>query len=379
MTFKRPTVLHIITGLNDGGAEAVMFNLIKDATGFEHKVISLMGEGKYGPLIKRHGFEVSCLGLNPSLPSPLALIRLAGMVRRAQPDVVQTWMYHADLLGGLAAWLAGVRSIVWGIHHTTLSTKSIKRTTRWVVRLNAMLSQWLPTSIITCSTNGVTVHRNIGYPANKLVVVHNGYNTDSFKPDNAARAAIRAEFAVDEGCLLLGCVARFNPQKDHRNLILAFADVALARPDARLMLIGPGLTADNCEVTALLRELDLVNRVILVGARPDIPAVMNGLDLHVLSSNSEAFPNVLSEAMSCGTPCVATDVGDSAVIVGGTGRVVAPSDPKALAEAILDIAPSVSEPEVRGGCRDRILQNFTLAHMTYGYERVWRHSMAAED
>lgn len=373
---RKPVVLHIITGLNDGGAEAVLYNLICTASEFEHKVISLMGPGKYGPKLDAEGIEVSCLGLRPSLPSPLKLLKLIGMVRHIRPDVVQCWMYHADLLGGYAAWRAGVRAIVWGLHHTTLDAQSTKWTTRQLVRINTRVSSWLPRCIITCSKKGDTVHRDIGYPAEKMVVVHNGYDTATFHPDAQARAEIRAEFGIAKNQLLLGCVARYNPQKDHHNLILGFAQVVETRPDAHLLLIGPGLTAENTVITRMLADMGLSERVTLVGSRLDIPAVMNGLDLHVLASAfGEAFPNVLSEAMSCGTPCVATDVGDSATIVGETGAIVPPRSPKALATAILDIVPRLGDPIIAEACRTRIINNFTLQKMVTGYGAVWQKSI----
>lgn len=373
---SKPTVLHIITGLNDGGAEAVLFNLIRSSTVFQHKVISLMGPGKYGPLMEESGFNVLYLGLSPTMPSPLKIIQLSRMVRAFQPDVVQTWMYHADLLGGLAAWSAGCRAIVWGLHHTTLDKEGTKWVTRKLVRLNSFISSWVPSHIITCSKKGGEVHREIGYPAEKMVTVHNGYNTDAFRPDAESRASIRSEFGATDDQLLLGCVARYNPQKDHQNTIRAFAQVLRILPDSHLLLVGPGLTFENTELTNLLETTKTKNNVTLVGPRKDIPALMNGLDLHVLGSAfGEAFPNVLSEAMSCGTPCVATDVGDSATIIGETGRICPPRDCNALAEAILDIAPLCRDPKVSESCRARILENFTLDHMVSGYQQVWRDSM----
>lgn len=373
----RPVVLHVITGLNDGGAEAVLYNLIRAADAFEHRVISLMGPGKYGPLIEREGIGIDYVGLSPALPMPWKLSRLGRLVRRARPDVVQTWMYHADFLGGLAAWRAGHRAIVWGLHHSTLDRRGTKWTTRRLVGLNARLSRWLPRRIITCSQKGEAVHRAIGYPAGKMVVVPNGYNTDAFSPDARARAAIRAEFGVAGGQLLLGCVARYNPQKDHPNLIRAFAEVVRARPDARLLLIGPGLTEENGEIVALRAKLGLEESVTLAGPRPDIPAIMNGLDLHVLGSAfGEAFPNVLSEAMACGTPCVATDVGDSAEILGDTGRICPPRDPAALAAAVLEMAPLAGDPAAAEACRSRIVDRFGLDHMAASYQRVWSESLA---
>lgn len=370
----RETVLHVITGLNDGGAEAVLFNLVLNDQQHIHKVISLMGPGKYGALLEAAGTDVFYVGLSPSLPSPLKLLRLFRLVRAANADVVQTWMYHADLLGGLAARYAGVRRIVWGLHHTTLDSSGTKWSTRQLVRVNAWLSERLPSKIISCSKNGAEVHQSIGYPSSKLVVVHNGYDTSAFMPNREQRAAIRAEFGVEEDQLLLGCVARYNPQKDHRNLIMAFQRVRAHRPDATLLLVGPGMTEDNTEISNLLEGTDMACGVKLVGPRQDISAVMNGLDIHILSSAfGEAFPNVLSEAMSCGTPCVATDVGDSSTIIGDTGCICPARDPDALANAILELANCLQDPSLADLCRERIIENFTLEHMIDGYTRVWQN------
>ena len=374
---RKPIVLHIITGLGGGGAEAVLYNLIRSAINFEHKIISLSGPGKYGPMMEAEGFEVFCLGLRSSLHSAMKLLKLPNLVRQAQPDVVQCWMYHADLLGGYAAWHANVRAIVWGLHHTTLDVQSTKWTTKQLVLFNARISSWLPHRIITCSKKGDVYHRGIGFPAEKMVVVHNGYNTATFIPDDTARTRFRSEFNISDDQLLLGCVARFNPQKDHCNILQAFAEVIKVRSNAHLLLIGPGLTAENTEITAQISKKGLSDHVTLVGPRLDIPMVMNGLDLHVLgSAYGEAFPNVLSEAMSCGTPCVATNVGDSATILGKTGCVVPARDSHALAAAILDLSHQLSHPALQTTCRAHILQNFTLEHMVAGYTQVWRESIA---
>lgn len=376
----RPVALHIITDLDDGGAEAMLFNLVRGAAGFEHKVISLMGPGKFGPKLTALGVEVSCVDMSRKAPSPLKLLRLRRLVAAANADIVQTWMYHADLLGGLAARSLGLRTVIWGLHHTTVDKEGTRWATRQIVKLNARLSSRLPARIITCSKKGDEVHKAIGYDPDKMIVVHNGYDTSNFKPDSEQRAKIRAEFGIGEDQPLLGCVARYNPQKDHRNLLLGFARVLKSRPDAHLLLIGPGLTPDNAEITAILAAQKIQPNVTLVGARPDIPAVMNGLDLHVLGSAfGEAFPNVLSEAMACGTPCVATDVGDSRTIIGDTGLICPPRDPDALASAVLRMLPDMNAAEIQEKCRSRIVNNFTRDHMVAGYTAVWRKCIGEVD
>lgn len=376
MTFEtqRPIVVHIITSLEDGGAEAVLYRLIRTATEFEHQVISLQGPGKYGPIMEKEGFKVYYLSLRSSLPSPFKLMRLVEMVRFARPDVVQTWMYHADLLGGYAAWHAGVRNIVWGLHHTTLDAQHTKWSTRQLLHINRRVSTWLPRSIITCSEKGGAIHRKIGFPEEKMVVVHNGYDTSTFQPDEQARNAIRAEIGIAKDKLLLGCVARYDPQKDHHNLILGYRQVVEKRQDTHLLLIGSRLTEKNTKINGLIADLGLSEQVTLLGSRTDIPALMNGIDIHVLASAfGEAFPNVLSEAMACGTPCVATDVGDSAKIVGQTGAIVPPQNPEALAEAILGVALRLRDSSIAEACRARIVENFSVEQMAANYGDVWRN------
>lgn len=366
-------VLHVITGLNDGGAEAVLHRLVSGDCADTHRVISLMGPGKYGPLLEAAGVEVDYLGMSRGTITLLAFLRLWRLVSRVRPDVVQTWMYHADLLGGLAAWLAGRRQIIWGLHHTTLDPSSTSRAVRLIVALNARLARFVPRRIISCSEKGIAVHEGAGYPAQKLVVVHNGFDVNVFKPDPVARNRIRADFGVPKGALLLGCVARFDPQKDHGNLLAAFEILSEVRPDARLLLVGTGVNSRNAQLGQLIAQTAHSDRITLAGQRSDVPAIMNGIDIHVLpSAFGEAFPNVLNEAMASGTPCVATDVGDSALILGPTGESCPPSDPKALARAILRMAKRLeSQPDLARACRERIVDSFSLESMVAGYRNIW--------
>jgi glycosyltransferase involved in cell wall biosynthesis len=370
----RSHVLHVITGLGDGGAEAVLSLLVTHETTHRHTVISLLDMGKYGPMLKKNGIHVDALDMSPLFPSPLKFARLVRLIHAAKPDIVQTWMYHADLFGGLAARLAG-RRVVWGIHSTAKIRLYSKATTRLVIRINALLSRWVPTCIISCSEKGIGVHGAVGYLTDHMVVVANGYDLSVFRPNADGRGRVRAEFGISGNVTLFGCVARFHPHKDHANVLAAFADVAAVRPEVQLMLVGKNMTADNMGVMARVTQHGLDGRVYLVGQRTDIPDVMNAIDLHVLSSIYEAFPNVLSEAMACGTPCVTTDVGDCALIVGETGEVCPPSDVEALRKAMLRMLKRrETEPDLGKACRTRIVERFSLKVMEAGYIAVWKRA-----
>lgn len=367
-----PKVLHIITGLNDGGAEAVLYRLVTRDRDHTHAVISLSGAGKYRPLLQEAGVAVDTLDLSPSRPSPAKLARLVQLVKHHDPDIVQTWMYHGDLLGGVAARLAGKRRIVWGLHNTTLDRHGTKWTTRQILRLNASLSRHIPARIASCSEKGVRVHADAGYAADKLVVVHNGYDIDAFCPDPEARSRIRSAFGIAEDEILLGCVARFDRQKDHANLLAAFRRVLKSTPSARLLLVGTGMTPDNAALAELVTENNVGDRTVLCGQRPDIPAIMNGIDIHVLASAfGEAFPNVVCEAMSCGTICVATDVGDTGVIVGDAGHICPPSDPGLLAAAISAAIRDLKKDGIAKDSRNRIERLFSIDRMVRTYAAIW--------
>lgn len=368
-------ILHIITSLADGGAEGVLYRLAAHDSLDTHHVVCLTGEGKYGPLLRRADIAVSTLDMPRGHPTFRGLIGLWRVMRSWRAEVIQTWMYHADLLGGLAGRLAGL-PVVWGIRNTTLDAGRSSRATIRVAKLCARLSRWLPARIVACAQAAVRVHAALGYDAKRMVVIPNGYDLSRFRPDPAARQRLRAQWGVADDEPVLGMVARRDPQKDHVNLIQALARLQACVREFRVVLVGTGITTDNRELVQALDEAGLSRRTQLLGPQPDVPAVMAALDVHVLSSAyGEAFPNVLAEAMACGTPCVATDVGDAALIVGDTGWLVPPGDAEALADALaaaIDAWRAQADWRLRQQrARARIHDEFGLDAMVARYRAVW--------
>jgi glycosyltransferase involved in cell wall biosynthesis len=365
-------ILHIITGLADGGAEAVLFRLITHDTKNQHAVVSLTTEGKYGRALRDRGVPVVALEMPRGRLTWRGVQRLWFALRQERPDVAQTWMYHADLLGGLVARLAGV-PVVWGIRNTTLEPGRSSRTTIAVARMCGWLSRRVPRRIVACAHAAVTVHAALGYDAKRLVVIANGYDLGRFRPDGEARQRLRAEWGVSDDVPLLGMVARWDPYKDHANLIEAFAFWPRKWHVLSPVLVGTGMTAEN-QLMQRIAKAGLAERVRLLGPRTDVPAIMAALDVHVMSSSAEAFPNVLAEAMACGTPCVTTDVGDAAQIVGDTGWVVPPRNSQALAEAL---AQALTAQDDRAAwatrqqrCRERIAKNYSIEAMVQRYRQM---------
>ncbi|RAP63120.1 glycosyl transferase [Achromobacter sp. HZ01] len=385
MSARKLRVMHVITGLGQGGAESVLLRLATcPEAAVEHTVVSLTDEGIYGERLRAAGVAVHALGMKRGRVSLGGFLALRALIARTRPDAVQTWMYHADLIGGLAARLAGVRAIAWGIRNSGEHLERSSRSARLVLRACALLSGWVPRAIVCAAQKAAERHADKGYRRDRLVVVSNGYDLSRYTPDEAARARVRAQWGLADDAPVIGCVARWDPLKDHANLLRAIAALVRDGRDGglRCVLIGRGMAADNPELGALIDRLGLRERLVLAGPSDDVPAAMNGLDLHVLSSCAEGFPNVVAEAMACGVYCVVTDVGDAAYIVGDTGVVVPPEQPEALARGIETALREVAaRGRERAGqpARARVLERFDLARMVQSYIAVWRRISGVQE
>jgi glycosyltransferase involved in cell wall biosynthesis len=373
---KGKVIVHIITGLNNGGAEAVLFRLVTHDRSNRHIVISMLGMGKYGTLLREAGILVRCLNMPKGKISLKGLIYLWKLIRRIEPYAIQTWMYHADLIGGVIARIAGHQNLIWGIRNSTLVPGLTSRTTIFIARLCASLSYILPHKIITCAQSAMDVHVALGYSSSKFVVIPNGYDFQQFRPDSGARKKMRLGWGIDGKIAVLGMVARFDPQKDVDNLFQSLKIAYDSNPNFHCVLIGSGMDKGKNQLIETLTRNQLENKVTLLGPHNNIAAVMNALDVHILSSKfGEAFPNVLAEAMACGTPCISTDVGDAKIILNSTGWIVPPQSPQSLSDAILEALELIKEKErwnlLQQECRNHIVDNFSINRMVNAFHSAW--------
>lgn len=369
-------VIHVITGLGVGGAELMLLKLLSriDRTAFETRVVSLTGRGAVGKRIENLGIELQVLGLKRYLPNLLRISWLAYWIAKQKADVVQTWMYHADLVGGVAAKLAGGIPVVWGIRRGRFNFDEDKLTTHGVAAACARLSSWLPTRTVCCSEAARESHAAAGYDSKRMLVIPNGFDPEAFRPDPEARRSVRQELGLRDEAILIGLVARFDPQKDHRTFLEAAARLRACNPNVAFVLCGDGVSWDNEVLAGWTREFRVADAIHLVGRRDDIPRITAALDIACLSSIGEGFPNVIGEAMACGVPCVVTDVGDAAYLVGKTGIVVPPRNPAALAAAwqgLLD-AGAARRAALGRLARERILTDFNLPDIVKRYENLYR-------
>ena len=383
-------IMHVITGLRQSGAETALYRLIMSDVENEHSVVSLGGLDYFGPILRKHGVNVVALRIRGVVSGLKALVCLRRLIRRRAPDLVQTWMYHADLIGGVVASLSTDVPVFWGVRRSNTSVHKWYTVTWLLLRVNSILSRLVPIRIICCARSAKDSHIKVGYCSKKMLVVPNGFDVEVIKPSISTRLGFRREMDVENGTVLFGAVGRWVPEKGYSDLLAALSlmhrsigssiqQLDLDRQQWLCLLVGHGLDQGNEVLMTEIAANGLDGLVIPVGVREDICAVMNGLDIHVLSSKGEGFPNVVGEAMSCGTPCVVTDVGDARDIVGDTGWVVPPSNIEALAHALTDAfsaATSCGWEQLSSECRDRIVGNYSIGKMCNSYRENWAACIA---
>jgi glycosyltransferase involved in cell wall biosynthesis len=367
------SVEHVITGLDVGGAELMLQKLLRGSGGeFRHGVTSLSNMGAVGGRLRDLGVSVRAMHLKKDIRSAWGVLRLVRRWRTNPPDIVQTWLYHADLVGGLAAVASGL-PVIWNIRQSNLDPGLNKPSTLRLVRLCARLSKRIPARIVCGSEAARVSHERFGFCASKLTVIPNGFDLDAFRPAPAARGGLRSELDLSADALLVGRVGRFDPQKDHRTFVEAAPRIAAVTGQVYFVMAGSGIDWHNTELVHWINDSGIRDRFKLLGNREDVPRLNAALDLAVSSSCGEGFPNVVGEAMACGVACVVTDVGDSSRIVGATGRVVPPADPRALADACVDLLamPALARRELGLEARKRIEERYNLPRVARCYENLY--------
>lgn len=368
-------VLHIIVGLDVGGAEYMLKRLIEsDPDAIPNTfVVSLTSLGVVGDTLRAQGVNVYALGMTSVLHSPFVLWRLIRIIRQYRPAIVQTWMYHADLLGGLAARLAGNRHVIWGIRTTDIRAGGSSATVM-VRRLCAWFSSWLPQVIICAAEASRKSHISVGYDAKKLVVVPNGYDFVWLKASAAEREDLREQCGINRNDIVVGSLGRFHTDKDQESFVLSAALLAPKYPQLRFLMVGRNLDWDNSQLVDWIVCTGFKSRFILLGERSDVPQCLAAMDMFCLHSRTEGFPNVLAEAMAMGLPCVTTDVGDAAMLLADAGVVVPKGDAVALTQGVEKLLALEQDARDALGMRAkaRVEAEFSMVQARERFEEVYR-------
>jgi len=326
--------------------------------------------GRYGPLLADSGIPVHCLRLVSSRPSTYARLgNLLRLIRSLAPDVIQGWMYH----GNLAAWLAhkaldSKPRLAWNIRHSLYDPKLEPLRTRMAIESGKHLSG-APRVILYNSHVSRVLHERWGFCPRHGHVIPNGF--DVSRDDAIDVASMRAALGLPADAFVFGHFARDNPVKDHASFLKAATAIAARHSEVYFLAAGAGITASNERLMANIPP-SLSARIMLLGEREDVPALMRICDAVVSSSYSEAFPNVLGEAMASGVPCIATDVGDCAYLIGDTGLLVPPRDTVAMAAAMQTMIDYPEQTRTWGKlARERVSANFSLHSVVEQYAALY--------
>ncbi len=371
--------MHVVTGLETGGAERALYNLLAGglADRFDTAVVSLRDEGTMGSFIAALGVPVYAMKMHSCVSAAIAMGGLHRIVRSFGPDLIQGWMYHGNLAASAMAWMGSRSSVVtWNIRHCFYGLKAERPLTRQVIRGNRFFSG-RANAMIYNSRLAKTQHETFGFASGQSLVIPNGFDVERLRPEPEVGLSVRKELDIPEDAVVVGHVARFHPMKDHASFLRAAVQVGRQVPVARFLLVGRDVSLENPALANIVPP-EYRNRFFFTGERSDAHRLMQAMDVLCSSSWSEAFPNVLGEAMACGVPCVATSVGDCPDIIGDAGIVVPPSDSGALAQGLLVmLEKDGAERRALGrAARERVELRYSLQAVVGGYITLYQRLYA---
>ena len=360
-----PKVMHVITSLETGGAERMLERLVlaHRERPVSFHVVSLLPGGAVAERLRAAGIPVTALGMRRGRPDPRGLFRLARLIRRVKPDVVQSWLYHADILATVALLWSGRRrrtKLFWSVRCSSMESAQRSFAPDLARGICVRLSRRADV-VVANSHVGRDFHQALGYRPRRFLVIDNGIDTDQFRPDSAARSAVRAELGIADGKALIAMIARLDPVKDYDTFLRALEFL----PEVSALAVGGGT-----------ETLPARPGLYRLGERRDVARLLPACDVVVSTSLSEGFPNSVLEAMAAGVPVVATDAGDSRRILGDTGIIVPPVDPGAVAVAVRQLLGESSEARQlrKARARERAIEHFAISRMVEAYDALYREA-----
>ncbi len=370
-------ILHVISGLNTGGAERALTRLIGHGLSdrFENHVISLTGEGTETGRVIRAGARIHDIDAGFF---PARISKAVSICRSVRPDMIQGWMYHGNIAASAAAAASpGSPPVVWGIRQSLSDLANEKPMTRAVIRAGAVISKQ-PAAIVYNSGLAKAQHEAFGYASDRSVFIPNGFGAAQGDKSAESRVTFWKQFGIDGRLPVVLNVGRFHPVKGHRQLVSAAKKILAENAAAQFVLVGLDVTPERFAAEGLVAEVGS-ERLKLVGLRQNVDEFMAHSDIFVLSSLAEAFPNVVGEAMAAGLPCVATDVGDARHIVGSTGTIVAAGDAEGLKNAIERYLCDPLLREQHGAAaKERIAKHFSIDAVATAYIELYERILAGK-
>jgi glycosyltransferase involved in cell wall biosynthesis len=374
-------ILHIISGLKSGGAEGVLYRLICQDNKNDHHVISLTNQGFYTDLLIKKKISVKCLNMKKNFQFIFHFFKLIYLIKKINPNIIQCWMYHADILGGFAGKILGIKKIYWNLRNSDLNLQWSNKTTIFLAKLSSYLSHILPYRIISCSSKSSTTHIELGYCKKKILLISNGFNEKKFFFSKKLKKKWKCKLKITNNDIIFGFVGRWSSQKDFETLFKAFScflKTVKNSKDVKLLLIGERINKNNYELTEKIKKNKLNMNIILVDETIHINQLLNVIDIGVFSSKgNEGFPNVIAEKMLTKIPCVVADVGDAKQIVGNSGWIYKKRNWIDLNKKLKIVYNNFFVNQEawivkKNFSRVRINNNFSLHKMVEMYNKAWQ-------
>ena len=366
-------IVHVISGLGVGGAELMLKRLLlecSDYDNYDQTVVNLKGPGVIEDDLRDKGINVVNLNMSSLGNFLRGMYKLVRLMRVYKPDAVFTWMYHADLIGGVAAYLSGIKNIIWGIRNTQIPQRGLS-VTGFVIKLCSILSFIVPRVIVCCAHSAKSVHTQLGYCPKKMMVIPNGYDLTAFNPSQNLKLKVKKKLGIKKDLKVIGIVGRFDELKDFNNFIKAASRVARKFDNVCFFMVGKGVDLQNSQLMLWINAAKIGDRVFLFG-EVDPHDIYAAMDFYCLSSKAEGFPNVVAEAMAMETPCIVTDVGDARIIVNNLGKVVPPNNHYQLSESIIDMLQEPESVVIKMGAeaRQSISDNYDIRKVAQQYFKL---------
>ncbi len=347
--------------------------MILNNPNYTHFVVSLKGYGVYGKYLKEREVIVYNLNLNNPLKFIYVVYKIIKIISSLKPDVLHTWMYHSNLLGGIIGKILGCKKIIWSIHGS-FHDSSTKFLTNLIIRFSSFFSYFIPDNIIYVSNFSKDRHNKLRYSEKKAIVINNGFSHgELFTPLNM-RNKYLVDFKLPDNIKIIGVVSRYHPVKGYNYLFSSLSQLKTKFDNFKCICVGVDISSKN-DFMNLVSKYKLEKHIISIGIRNDVPMLMSLFDVLVLSSLSESFPNVLIEAMASGTPCISTDVGDANYIIEKTGWIVPVADSVSLEYSIMEAINEMKNIKIwkkrKLDCIKRIEDNFSFQKMNNSYNRLW--------
>lgn len=368
-------VFHVITSLDVGGAELVLARLVTSLKqkGVENTVICLLPEGAIAEQIKALNIPVISLGITSFFSSITGLYKLGFLIHKGRPDVVQSWLYHANILTSIATLLLPRTKVVWGIHSN--QKVSPKKITSFLIKLGAMLSKLSPKKIIYVAQSSMSLHEQMGYSQRVSVVIPNGFDADVFTNCRLGQqSSFKEQYGIPEGKLVIGSVGRWHPDKGIDVMLQAIANLQkVYKNELFFIFAGKGCSDDNVEFHSFKQNCPIPNNILALGECKNIPDLLTTMDIFCLPSRTEAFPLALGEAMAAGVYCVATDVGDVKYLTGNLIDYAISGDCNSL-QSVLEsaITLSAAQRELLGKkLKDRVNVHFSEDNTVDSYLKIY--------